>query len=218
MAQMSIANEERKRPEAQRLMRAVVCARYGPPDVLRLADIPRPIPRNRDICVRVAATSVTSSDCIVRSGKVDPRLWLLMRLVIGLRRPRKTLGMVFAGEVASVGPEVTRFQVGDEVFGFDRFGFGAYAEFKCMRETGLVALKPANLDDEEAAAIPYGGLLALHFLTAGGIAAGQKVLVYGASGAIGSSAVQLARHFGARVTGVSGTPTSSGSGGSAPRR
>lgn len=152
--------------------------------------------------MRIFATAVTSSDCLVRSGKVNLALWLPMRLAVGLRAPRRPLGMVFAGEVTSVGEGVTAFKTGEPVFGFDRFGFGAYAEFKCLSERGLLASKPSTVSYEEAAAISYGGLLALHYLKRGAIEAGQAVLVYGASGAVGTSAVQLARHFGARVTGV----------------
>lgn len=183
-------------------MKAVVCARYGPPEVLEIREIERPTPRSTEVCVRVVATAVTSSDCLVRSGKVNLALRLPMRLAVGLRAPRRPLGMVLAGEVASVGEGVSAFKTGEPVFGFDRFGFGAYAEFKCLSERGLLASKPSTVSYEEAAAIPYGGLLALHYLKRGAIEDGQAVLVYGASGAVGTSAVQLARHFGARVTGV----------------
>jgi NADPH:quinone reductase-like Zn-dependent oxidoreductase len=128
-----------------------------------------------------------------------------MRVAVGFRAPRRPLGMVVAGEVASVGDKVTGFDPGDQVYGFDRFGFGTYAELKCMSERGLLAPKPRNVSYEDAAAIPYGGLLALHYLKQGAIQDGQEVLVYGASGAVGTSAVQLARHFGAHVTGVCST-------------
>ena len=157
------------------------------------------------MCIRIAATAVTSSDCIVRSGNVNRLLRLPMRVAVGFRAPRRPLGMVLAGDVASVGGGVTSFSPGDQVFGFDRFGFGTYAELKCMSQRGLLAPKPANLSYDEAAAIPYGGLLALFYLRRGAIQPGQDVLVYGASGAVGTSAVQLARHFGASVTGVCST-------------
>ena len=186
-------------------MRAVVCTRYGPPEVLGLRTVEAPVPGRGEICVRIAATAVTSSDCIVRRGKVNPLLWLPMRAMVGFRAPRRPLGMVLAGEVSSIGEGVTAFRPGDQVFGFDPFGFGCYAEVKCMSAAGLLAPKPVHLSFDEAAAIPYGGMLALHFLRRGGIGPDQKVLVYGASGAVGTAAVQLACHFGARVTGVCST-------------
>ena len=186
-------------------MKAVFCSKYGPPEVLQLREVDPPVPKSDEVCIRIRATAVTSSDCIVRSGRVYRRLWLPMRVVIGFRAPRKPLGMVLAGDVASAGKDVESFRVGDEVFGFDRFGFATYAQFKCISQRGLLALKPSNASYEEAAAIPYGGLLAIHYLNRGGIQSGQRVLVYGASGAVGSSAVQLARHFGARVSGVCST-------------
>lgn len=186
-------------------MKAVVCVKYGPPEVLQLREVDTPAPSRNEVCIRIFATGVTSSDCIVRSGKVNRVLWLPMRVMVGFRAPRRPLGIVLAGDVASVGEGVTAFMPGDQVYGIDPFGFGAYAEFKCMSERGLLAPKPGNVSYEEAAAIPYGGLLALHYLKQGAIQDGQQVLVYGASGAVGSSAVQLAKHFGARVTGVCST-------------
>ncbi len=187
-------------------MKAVVCSRYGPPDVLQLRELPKPTPKHDEVCMKVHATAVTSSDCIVRSFSVPASMWIPARLVVGLRRPRKPiLGMVLAGEIETVGEEVRSFKEGDQVFGFDRFGFGAYAEFKCLSEGGVLTSKPSNLSYEEAAAIPYGDLLALHFLRRGKIRRGQRVLVYGASGAVGTSAVQLAKVFGAEVTGVCST-------------
>jgi len=183
-------------------VKAVVCTRYGPPEVLELREVGAPSARKGEVCIRIAATAVTSSDCIVRSGNVNRLLWLPMRVAVGFRAPRRPLGMVLAGEVSSVGEGVTSFRPGNPVFGFDPFGFGCYAEVKCMNAAGLLAPKPVHLSFEEAAAIPYGGMLALHFLRQGGIGPGQKVLVYGASGAVGTAAVQLACHFGARVTGV----------------
>jgi NADPH:quinone reductase-like Zn-dependent oxidoreductase len=182
-----------------------VCTRYGPPEVLALREMEAPAAGRGEVCIRIAATAVTSSDCIVRRGKVSPLLWLPMRAMVGFRAPRRPLGMVLAGEVASIGAGVTSFRQGDQVFGFDPFGFGCYAQVKCMPAAGLLALKPVRLSLDEAAAIPYGGMLALHFLRQGGIGPGQEVLVYGASGAVGTAAVQLACHFGARVTGVCST-------------
>ena len=187
-------------------MRAVVCTRYGPPEVLHLRDIPKPVPRNNEVCIKVFATAATASDCIVRAFIVPTRLKLLMGAVLGFTRPRNPiLGLVLAGEVESMGRNVTRFKAGSQVYAFTAFRFGAYAEYKCLPETAILALKPSNVTYEEAAAIPYGGLLALYFLKKANIQGRRSVLVYGASGAIGTSAVQLAKYFGAEVTGVCST-------------
>jgi len=187
-------------------VKAVVCTKYGSPEVLQLAELEKPAPGDYDVCIRIHATAVTSSDCIVRGFTIPAALWLPARLFLGLTRPRQpVLGMVLAGEVESGGKEVTSFKPGDQVFGIDRFAFGTYAQYKCLPESGVLASKPFNLSYEEAAAIPYGGLLALYFLRAGKIRSGQHVLIYGASGAVGTSAVQLAKHFGATVTGVCST-------------
>jgi NADPH:quinone reductase-like Zn-dependent oxidoreductase len=184
-------------------MRAVVCTRYGPPEVLQLRDVPKPTPRRGEVCIKIFATSVTASDCIVRAFNIPRRLKLPMGAVLGFRRPRNPiLGLVLAGEVESVGRDATKFKPGDQVYAFTAFRFGAYAEYKCLPETAIVALKPSKASHEEAAAIPYGGLLALHFLKQANVESRRRVLVYGASGAIGTSAVQLAKHFGADVTGV----------------
>ncbi len=189
------------------LVRAAVCTRYGPPDVLQLREVETPVPRDDEVLVKIRATTVTSSDWFVRSG--GPTLPLvkraMMHLVVGIRGPRRAiLGMVLAGEVDQVGREVRRFRVGDRVYAFTKYHFGAYAQYVCLAETSTIAGAPGNVTFDEAAAIPYGGLLALHFLSKGRIASGQGVLVYGASGAVGTSAVQLARHFGADVTAVCG--------------
>jgi NADPH:quinone reductase-like Zn-dependent oxidoreductase len=187
-------------------VRAVVCTRYGPPEVLRLEELPTPIPRKNEVRIRIRATAVTSSDCYVRGLRLTPAYRIMARLALGWNGPRQpVLGMVLSGEVDSVGPDVRSFTVGDRVFGFNRHRFGTYAQYVCWPEDGLLATRPANLTNEEAAAIPYGGLLASHFLRKADVRAGQKVLVYGASGAVGTSAVQLARHIGAEVTGVCST-------------
>jgi NADPH:quinone reductase-like Zn-dependent oxidoreductase len=187
-------------------MRAVICTRYGPPEVLRLAEVEPPTPRRNQIRIRIAATAVTVSDCVVRGLKVPRRYRLLFRLVGGLTAPRRPiLGMVLAGEVESVGRNVESFQAGDQVFGLSQWGFGTYAEQVCWPAGKLIAPRPTNLSYEEAAALPYGGLLAMHCLRKAKLQPGQRVLIYGASGAIGTSAVQLARHFGVGVTGVCGT-------------
>ena len=149
---------------------------------------------------------MTSSDCYVRGLRLSPAYRIMARLALGWSAPRQpVLGMVLSGEVDAVGPDVRSFEVGDRVFGFNRHRFGTYAQYVCWPEDGLLATRPANLTDEQAAAIPYGGLLALHFLRKADLRAGQKVLVFGASGAVGTSAVQLARHIGAEVTGVCST-------------
>ena len=184
-------------------MKAVVCTRYGPPEVLRLEELVTPVPRKNEVRIRILATAVTSSDCYVRGLDLSPAYRIMARLALGWNAPRQpVLGMVLSGEVDSVGPDARSFAVGERVFGFDRHRFGTYAQYVCWPEDGLLATRPGNLTDEEAAAIPYGGLLALHFLRKADVRAGQRVLIYGASGAVGTSAVQLARHFGADVTGV----------------
>jgi NADPH:quinone reductase-like Zn-dependent oxidoreductase len=187
-------------------MQAVVCTRYGPPEVLRLEELATPVPRKNEVRIRILATAVTSSDCYVRGLDLSPAYRVMARLALGWNAPRQpVLGMVLSGEVDSVGPDATSFEPGDLVFGFNRHLFGTYAQYVCWPEDGLLATRPANLTDEVAAAIPYGGLLALHFLRKADVRAGQRVLIYGASGAVGTSAVQLVRHFGGEATGVCST-------------
>jgi NADPH:quinone reductase-like Zn-dependent oxidoreductase len=187
-------------------MKAVVCTHYGPPEVLQLQEVAKPTPKKHEVLINICATAVTASDCIIRGFKVPRRFWLPMGLAIGFTKPRKPiLGMVLAGEVEAVGKEVKGLHQGDQVYAFNITRFGTYAEYTCLPENSLLALKPSNVTYEEAAAIPYGGLLALHFLRKGQIQSGQHVLIYGASGAVGTAAVQLARYFGAAVTGVCST-------------
>ena len=187
-------------------MRAVVCTKYGPPEVLRLEEMATPVPRNNEVRLRVLATAVTSSDCYIRGLRLSPAYRIMARIALGWNAPkRRVLGMVLSGEVDSIGSDVRTFEPGDRVFGFNRRRFGTYAQYVCWPEDGLLAPRPVNLTDEESAAIPYGGLLALHFLRKASVRAGQKVLVFGASGAVGTSAVQLARYLGAVVTGVCST-------------
>jgi len=187
-------------------MKAAVCTGYGPPEVLQIRTVPDPRPRDKEVCIRLVATAVTASDCIVRGLKLRGVYRLFMRAAFGFRAPRKgIIGMIAAGEIESVGREVTSFKPGDRVFGMDGFRAGTYAEKVCWPATAALAPLPANLTFEEAAALPYGGLIASFFVRRLKVRKGQRLLVYGASGAIGTAAVQLAKHLGAEVTGVCST-------------
>lgn len=188
-------------------MRAAICTRYGPPDVLQVRDVDKPAPGPRDILIKVHAAAATSSDTFVRNAVADAPITtrVAMRLVVGVDKPRRAiLGLAFAGEVAATGARVTRFQVGDRVCAFTGLRFGAYAQYACVPESSAVAVRPPALAHDRAAALPFGGCIALHYLKLGGVRPGQRVLIYGASGAVGTSAVQLAKHFGADVTAACG--------------
>ncbi|HVU65885.1 MAG TPA: alcohol dehydrogenase catalytic domain-containing protein, partial [Ktedonobacteraceae bacterium] len=164
-------------------MKAIICTRYGPPEVLQLREMEKPVPGDHEILVKVAATSVTAGDIRLRSSTVPLSFWLIARLVFGLRKPRKTiLGTVVAGEVAAAGKEVKQWKKGDQIYAYDITRFRTYAEYTCLPANSAIASKPSTLPYEEAAAIPWGGITALHFLTRGKIAAGQHILIYGASG------------------------------------
>lgn len=184
-------------------MQAVVCDRYGAPDVLHLAQVARPSPKPNEILIRIHATTVTSGDCRVRGLRVPLGFALASRFVLGFGKPRQPiLGSEFAGVVEAVGSEVSRFRIGNAVFGIDGGRMGCHAQYKCMPQDGAVAMKPANLTLEEAAALPFGGTTALDYFRRARLQCAQRVLVNGASGSVGTAAVQLAVHFGAEVTAV----------------
>ncbi|MFT7016483.1 MAG: NADPH:quinone reductase-like Zn-dependent oxidoreductase, partial [Candidatus Paceibacteria bacterium] len=181
-------------------MKAIVCTKYGSPEVLKLAEVEKPTPKDHEVLIKVKATTATSGDSRIRQA--NP---FLIRLIFGFKKPRNSiLGGNLAGVVESSGKDVTLFKEGDEVFASTGMSFGSYAEYKCLDEDSVLATKPSNLNYKESVAVIFGGLTALYFLKKAGIKRGQKVLVYGASGAVGTAAVQLAKHFGAEVTAVCG--------------
>ena len=186
-------------------MKAVVFPRYGPADVLQLQEVAKPTPKENEVLIRVRAATVTTGDCEIRRFKIAFLFWLPFRIFMGLRKPRgtKILGMELAGEIEAVGNDVDLFSEGDQVFAATGAGFGGNAEYRCLSSTRAISIKPANMTYEEAAAVPIGGLNALHFLRNGNIRSGQQVLIYGSTGSIGTFAVQIAKHFGAEVTAVS---------------
>jgi NADPH:quinone reductase-like Zn-dependent oxidoreductase len=196
-------------------MKAIVCTKYGPPEVLQLKEVEKPVPKDNEVLIKIRATAVTASDCIIRGFNMPGNLrfpkkqimGLMMRIAIGFTKPRHPiLGLVLSGNIESVGKDIKRFKKGDQVYGFTGYSFGAYAEYVCMSEEeskrGCLTMKPTTMSHEEAASVTYGGILAMHFMKNWNIQSGQKVLIYGASGAIGTTAVQLAKNFGAEVTGV----------------
>jgi NADPH:quinone reductase-like Zn-dependent oxidoreductase len=186
-------------------MKAMIYTRYGPPEVLRLAEVAKPIPRNDEVLIRVRATTVSVADFRCRSFTVPLSYWIPARLALGVLRPRRQiLGGELAGDIEDTGKAVTRFRKGDRVYAATVMRCGTYAEYACLPETAAIAPMPAAMTFEEAAAVPIGARAALHFLRKANIQPGQKVLVYGASGSVGTFAVQLAKYFGAEVTGVCG--------------
>jgi NADPH:quinone reductase-like Zn-dependent oxidoreductase len=187
-------------------MKAITYTNYGPPDVLQIEEVAKPSPKDNEVLIKTRATTVTSGDWRVRSLNVPVGFGFISRLIFGVFKPRQPiLGTELAGEIESVGKNVKKFKAGDQIFAFSGAAMGCYVEYKCMPEDGAVSLKPANLTYDEAAAISFGGTTALDFFKRGKLQSGEKVLVNGASGGVGTAAVQLAKHFGAEVTGVCST-------------
>ena len=191
-------------------MKAIICTKYGPPEVLQIKELEKPSPKDDEVLIKIFATAVTASDIFIRSSNVPFLVLIPMRIMLGICKPRKSIiGLVLSGEIEAIGKKINRFKIGDQVYGITGFGLGAYAEYKCMKEidstNGCLALKPTNISNEEATAAAYGGLLAFQSMEKANIQSGQNVLIYGASGTSGTIAIQFAKYLGAKVTGVCST-------------
>lgn len=191
-------------------MKAIICTKYGPPEVLQIKELEKPSPKDDEVLIKIFATAVTASDIFIRSSNVPFLVLIPMRIMLGICKPRKSIiGLVLSGEIEAIGKKINRFKIGDQVYGITGFGLGAYAEYKCMKEidstNGCLALKPTNISYEEATVAAYGGLLAFQSMEKANIQSGQNVLIYGASGTSGTIAIQFAKYLGAKVTGVCST-------------
>jgi NADPH:quinone reductase-like Zn-dependent oxidoreductase len=192
-------------------MKAIVCTKWGSPDVLELQQVEKPLPKDNEVLIRIHATTVTAGDCELRALRFPPMMKLLARMGFGIRGPRRNvLGQELAGEIETVGKEVRRLKEGDQVFAHTGFSMGAYAEYKCLPEEsdgseGVLAIKPDNMIHQQAAAVPLGGLEALHYLRLANLKNGERLLINGAGGSIGTIAIQLAKYYGAEVTAVDST-------------
>jgi len=190
-------------------MKAIICPKYGPPEVMQIGEAVKPSPKDDEVLIKIYATAATASDTYIRGVKLPLRFMIPMRMLLGIFKPRKPIiGLVLSGEIESAGKNIKRFKAGDQVYGLTGFGFGAYADYKCMKESdstyGCLALKPTRASHEEATMLAYGGLLAFQFMEKGNIKPGQNVLIYGGSSTTGAIAIQYAKHLGARVTAVCG--------------
>lgn len=188
-------------------MKAVICPKYGPPEVLKIVEVRKPAPKDDEVLIEIYSSAVTASDIYIRGSKLPLHVWIPMRIMLGLTKPRRSvIGLVYAGKVESVGKNIKRFRAGDEVYGLTGFSLGTYAEYICLKEVdsmhGTIAIKPQSITFEEATVAAYGGLLAFQSLEKGGLNPGQNILIYGASGTTGTIAVQYAKSIGAKVTGV----------------
>jgi len=184
-------------------MKAIKCSKYGHPEVLKIVNLDKPIPKDNEVLIKNYATTVTVADCRVRGFDVPLSFWLPAKFALGFSKPRQSiLGSELSGVIEEVGKNVTKYKIGDEIFAFSDHKLGAYTEFRCLNENGCIAIKPQNLSFEQSAALSFGGISALYFLQKANIKEGEKVLIYGASGSVGTYAIQLAKYFGATVTGI----------------